>query len=462
LNTAYETKADLFAVNALKFGYSSGTLGSVEVSDELRGAGFSSAMVPEERAAAALLYAATQMTVGLLFSRGAFSSLYSDASHPGFGVRVQQMIHTLETVAPNDEQFQAHLRYFQQLSNRIDEVRGNHYLEIHTDTPIEDVGFDDTGISIVDTAWRVWHIPSNRLNKRDPIESTELLLIGRLPVISTSAFVTSAWSVQKKGLLVAFSDGEVFQVQNAKILARPDLSAALSGRSYPVLFPTTEPADIAIHNVDSKLVVMDLDRAVATIEMNDLLKTLPVNGKRYEDFVLDSVLTGSVLHIPIHEEGGTVVGCLELEVRHPSTHFVKLNLMGDIDVASALIATPYGSESRHFFVGKLSSELAVWEVFQNQPPVLRATHPTFASQLAVSASPTLRESVEPYVSHARLVPPSAILITLLADSTYKYDSRSNQLNVAFHPGTSINVSLGPDGSFALFALNGYKVYIGSR
>jgi hypothetical protein len=39
--------------------------------------------------------------------------------------------------------------------------------------------------------------------------------------------------------------------------------------------------------------------------------------------VIDSVLTGNVLHIPIHEEEGTVVGCLELDIRHPSiAHFV--------------------------------------------------------------------------------------------------------------------------------------------
>jgi hypothetical protein len=462
-STAYETEADLFAVNALKSGYSSGVLGHDEISDELTGAGFSSAMPPDQRGAAALLYAATQMTVGLLFSRGAFSSLYSDATHPGFGERVQQMVRTLGTVAPSDEQFQAHLGYFQQLSVRIEQVRQNHFLEVHTDTPIEDVGFDDTGISIVDTAWNVWHVPSNRLHTPNPIESTELRSNGKLPVISTGAFVTSAWSVDKKGLFVAFSNGEVFQVQNARILARRDLSTPLTGKSYPILFPTPEPADTSIHNVDSKLVIMDLDHVVAMIEMKDLRHALPINGKQYEDFVLDSVLTGGVLHIPIHEKQGPVVGCLELEVRHPSiAHFVELNLKGDIDIASELIAAQYGTESRHFFVGKLSSKLAVWEVFQNQPPALRATHPTFASQLAASASPTLRGSVEPYVAHVRLVPPSAILITLLADSTYKYDARSNQLNVVFHPGTSVHISLGPNGSFALFALNGYKIYIGSQ
>jgi len=230
-----------------------------------------------------------------------------------------------------------------------------------------------------------------------------------------------------------------------------------------VLFPISEPADLSIHIIDSKLVVIDHDRVASVIQMKNLLNILPVNGKHYQDFVIDSVLTGSVLHIPIHEDRGPVVGCLELEVRHPSNaRFVELNLKGDIDIASALTATLDGAESRHFFVGKLSSSLAVWEVFQDRPPVLRATHPTFASQLGASASPTLQGSVEPYIARVRLVPPSAILITLLADSTYKYDARSNQLNVAFHPGTSINVSLGPSGSFALFALNGYKLYIGSQ
>lgn len=462
-STLQESEADMFAVNAMKSGYLSGTLGDTDISDELIEAGFAPDLQPDQRAAAALLYAATQMNVGLLFSRGAFSSLYSDATHPGFGERVQQMVRALEAGGEHDKQFQAHLEYFRQLSIRMEEVRQHHFIEVHTDTPIEDVAFDEDGISIVDTGWNLWHVSATRLQKRLPVEPPELQPLGKLPLVSAGAFVTSMWSAPANGLFVAFSDSEVFQLHGGKIMARSDLAAALHGGSYPVLLPNVEPTEIAVHNVASNLLVTNLDRVVASIPIEDLMSKLPDTGKQYQNFVLDSIVTGNTLHIPIHEEKGPMIGCLELDLQDPSTaRFTEFDLKGDIDAYGGLVAMQDGARWRHFMVGKLSSKVAVWEVFQAESPLLRGTHDTFASQLAKAASPILQRSVEPYLSKVRFIPPATILVTLLADSVYQFDARSNQLSVAFHPGTSMNISLGPKGRFALSALNGYKLYIGSQ
>jgi len=458
-----EIEADSFAANALGVGYVKGFLGQdQETLDELTEIGIDPKLGPLQRSVAALLYSTAQMSVGLLFSRGSFSSLYTDQSHPSFGVRVEHMTQVLATASRDDPGLRPYLDYFLEVSQRIEEVRGHNFVEVHMQSPMEAAEFDEHGLTILDTTWRAWHVDSSELQHQRSNRSVEPKLIGSVPIGDPRTYAASTWSEPGEGVFIRSFDSEVFQINGDKISARPDLSTMASGKPASVVIPAAQPSTTTVETDGSSLIVIRPSRAPYVWQQRAILpevKNAPVPDPR----IRDSTLIDEVVHVPIYGHLGPLAGCVELDLARPNQmRFVPLDLDDAVDGYGRLVAVQDGKAIRHFIVGKRASTVAVWELFERRSPSLRATHATFASELSDDTSPLLRNQIEPYVTKVRLLPPRTIFLALVGDSVYQFDVRSGELRVAFHPATSLNILLGNDGSFGFYTVNGYKAYVGRQ
>src|ERR1700722_16114806 len=456
-----ETEADTFAVDAIKSGYAKGILGKEPgVLDELTEAGIDPNLSAEGKAVAATLFAATQMSVGLLFSKGSFSSLYSDKTHPSFGQRVEGMSEVLSPLARTDQELNSLLEYFQQIASTMQTVRQNHYVEIHLESPMETAEFDEDGLTLIDTSWRAWHVAASDLEGARTGGAGNAQLVGALPIPDSTVYASSTWSVPRLGVFVTSFRGDALQVNGNILVNRPDIAAALGGSSSSVVIPEVQPSAVTVH-FGSALSVLNRDRFVTNLDQGRLHSVVPRGVAQYDEQIFDASIADNMLHIPVYRHLGPVAGCIEIDLRSLSkAKFVRFQLSDDFDGYGKLVAVPAAHVARHFMVGKDSSRLAVSELFEDGPPQPRAIHNTFASQLSSAASPYLHEQTESYVTKVRFLPPSTILIALTGDSVYAFDARANTLSVLFYPGTNVNLLLGSNGYFGLFAVNGYKAYIG--
>src|SRR5262249_40570690 len=108
-----ETEADRFAANALRRAYVARRIATDSgVLAELAEAGVGDRLEPGPQVVSSVLYAAAQMSVGLLFSRGTYSSLYEDPSHPLFGDRVRKISEVFADLAGDDGTIMSYLQYF--------------------------------------------------------------------------------------------------------------------------------------------------------------------------------------------------------------------------------------------------------------------------------------------------------------------------------------------------------------
>jgi hypothetical protein len=457
-----ETEADTFAVGVIRSGYAKGILGKEPgVQEELNEAGIDPNLSAEERAVASTLYAATQMSVGLLFSKGSFSSLYADETHPSFGQRVKGMSEALSPLARNDQELNSLLEYFQQIASTMESVRQNHYVEIHLESPLEIAQFDENGLTLIDTSWRAWHVAASDVEGARTGGAINPQLVGTLPIPDSTVYASSAWSVPRLGVFVTSFRGDALQVNGNVLANRPDIAAALGGSSSSIVIPEVQPSAMTVH-FGPTLSVLNQDRFVMNLDQSHLFSVIPRGVAQHDDQIYDASIADNTLHIPVYQHLGPVAGCVEIELRNPSdAKFVGFQLNDDFDGDGKLLAVPIGGHiTRHYLVGKNASRLTVSELFENAPPQQRAIHDTFASQLSSAASPGLHEQTESYVTKVRLLPPSTILIALTGDSVYAFDTRANTLSLAFHPGTNVNILLGSKGYFGFFAVNGYKAYIG--
>src|SRR5258706_2418499 len=187
-----EIDADAFALNGLQTGYVKGLLGKDETTvEELAEIAITRALDPKQRGIISLLYSTAQMSVGLLFSRGSFSSLYTDSGHPSFGQRVEYMSRTLPPLYKDDHLLHPYINYFLQVSERMEAVRHQDLLELHTSSPVEAVQFDDRGLTILDTSWRVWHVDSADLKVKTSGLSTEPKFVGQIPLHDRDVYAGS-------------------------------------------------------------------------------------------------------------------------------------------------------------------------------------------------------------------------------------------------------------------------------
>lgn len=349
-----EVEADGFAANALGIGYVKGLLGQDEDTlDELTEIGIDPKLGPRQRSIAALLYSTAQMSVGLLFSRGSFSSLYTDQSHPSFGQRVEHMSQVVAAASRDDPRMRPYLDYFQQVSRRIEEVRGHDFVEVHTQTPMEAAEFDERGLTIIDTTWKAWRVNSSELQRLRSISSVEPRLIGLVPISDPRTYVASTWSRPGEGVFIRSFDSEIFQINGDTISARPDLSGPASGKAAAVTIPAVQPSTTTVETDGSGLVVIRPDRVSYVSQQRDILSQIKNTLVPYDVRILDSTLIDEVVHVPIFEHSGPLPGCIEIDLAQSNQmQFVSLLLGSDVDGYGKLVAVQDGKATRHFMLAK--------------------------------------------------------------------------------------------------------------
>lgn len=459
-----EVEADDFAVQVLKRAYAEGEITTdSSVLAEIEETGVGKDLRPEQQLVAALLYASSQMSIALLFSRGSFSSLYEDPAHPRFGERVRRISQSLANLAGEDETLRAYLDYFKTVSERVDELRKRKLLEVHCENPVAGVAFDDDGLVILDRSWNIWRVPSAEMRKsrRDHSAPIRPRRIGQIPSKDTEDNVEGLWSLRDGGVFLA-SRGEVFQVRESNITARPDIATTLkaSASAITVTVPAEEPTEVVVRDVDSSLTFLRGERVTGSIPWADVLATAKASGLVTEPTIKHVMQVGNELQAAILERAGPLVGQIRINASPPfDPRFIPLRVSDDIDSYGELVSVQPGDHPRYFLFGKveLLSKISVWELFEDRPPTLRTSYEPLLYHL--SELPFSGQNVPVVVTRVRIISPNLILITLAADSILLYNVQSNTLEPVFHPGTSVNISIAQNGLVAFSAFNGYKAFL---
>lgn len=457
-----EIEADAFAVNALQSGYSEGVLGSDESTiEELAEIGIPPNLGPQKRAVAALLYSTAEMSMGLLFSRGSFSSLFTDQSHPSFGQRVSHMGEVVSSISTGDSVLQPYFTYFERVAERVEQARQHHFVEVHMELPIEAAKFDEHGLTIIDTSWTMWHVDSAHLHDyRIPVVAQR---VTQIPIADPRTYVASIWSSTNGEIFVKGMDGSLFQWNGKGIVTLTDSSKTQGGQSTFVPIPSVQPSTKTIRTDGSAFLVSGENRTIRSFRFSDILSSAKGSPFPYDVDLFQPTLVDGMLHVPVRKHLGPVAGCVEFEISNPeAARFVPLELDEHIDGFGEVVAVQDEKATRHFLAGKDSSKLSVWELFPSSPPALRASHATFVSELPDTASQLLRNQIEPYVTKAQFLPPGTIIMSLVGDSIYGFDVKSYELRVLFHPATNVNILLGKAGLFGFYSVNGYKAYVATE
>src|SRR5262249_22667925 len=172
------------------------------------------------------LYAASQMRVGLLFSRGSLSSLYEDPSHPSYGVRIRRFSETLKGEAGDDPTLAAYLSYFGAITDRGGGRRAVCLLRVPNHTAVAALALGDGGRGVFDRSWTVYRVPQKTIARSMKDRSIALRpqRIGLIPGRDEREYIERLWSIPGRGVYVT-SRGETFEVRGDAIAARPDLHA---------------------------------------------------------------------------------------------------------------------------------------------------------------------------------------------------------------------------------------------
>src|SRR5262245_13170905 len=164
--------------------------------------------------------------VGLLFSRGTYSSLYEDASHPSFGDRVRRISEIFADLAGADSTLTSYLQYFRAVSGRIDALRKDALLEVHSESPLAAAQFDDDGLVIVSRSWTAYRVPFASLAEVGSQNAVRPVMLGAIGSFGPDVLMDRIWSVAGEGTFVSVRGG-VFQIDKTKVSPRPDIAAQL-------------------------------------------------------------------------------------------------------------------------------------------------------------------------------------------------------------------------------------------
>jgi len=400
------------------------------------------------------------MRVGLLFSRGSLSSLYEDPSHPSYGVRIRRFSETLKGEAGDDPTLAAYLAYFGAITDRVEGLRALGLIELHSDTAIAALAFDDDGLVVFDRSWTVYRVPQKTIARSMKDRSIALRpqRIGLIPGRDEREYIERLWSIPDRGVYVT-SRGETFEVRGDAIAARPDLHAQES-LSLPVLITSAEPSDLLLRGQGRSFTVVRGDAVLGSSAWSDVLEPARLSGRVTEPTTPSVSVEHGTVHVAVHEKQGPLVRALAFRAAPPfKARFVPLNVNGDIDRYGELVTIEHEGSFRHFLFGKTSllSKVFVWELFEDREPALRAAYAPLLYGLA--SKPFTGQNVPVVVTGVRAMPPHSVFVTLAADSILRYDVRAATLQPVFHPGTSVRVTVARQGLVAFSSFNAYKAFL---
>jgi hypothetical protein len=454
-----ELEADRFAANMLRDAYIGGRVTSdSRVLAELAQAGVGTDLDPGQRLVASVLYAASQMSVGLLFSRGSYSSLYSDDSHPTFGERVRRIAGVFANLAGTDAVLTDYLGYFQAITARVEGLRSLPFVEVHSDGPLAAARFDDDGLVTITRSWAVYRVAFQKLDQAGAHGIVQPAQLGVIDSLSAEDLPERIWSVSGQGTFVLVN-GRVFQIGATAISQRADLAESIKTAGTILDLNGPDPRGIVVLESGNDLSILQ-DGRVTTLNWRMLISEAKI-GKRVSEPKRGNVsLVGQVLHIYVHEQDGAIAGELEVDIERPaSPHYMHFYPSDDIDAYGQLVAVVIGASTHHLLIGKtdLNSKVFVWELFGDRRAELRANYTPLLDALA--ERPYSGQNVPVIVNRVRAAGPRAIIVTLPGDSTIQYDPTRRTLEPVFHPGTSINVDASTNGLVAFSAFNSYKAFV---
>jgi hypothetical protein len=455
-----EIEADDFAVQSLERAYAERRLTiDSAVLAEIQEAGIGNTLTLEQQFVAALLYATSQMSVGLLFSRGSFSSFSEDPNHPSYGERVRRIGSSLSNLAEGDPTLVKYLDYFRRVSARIESLRQQRFIEVQSEHPIAAVAFDDKGLLVFDRLWNVAVVSNVDIHSSGRHVAIKPRVIGHVERRQMSDQLLGLWSLKGHGTFGA-SSGEVFQVVDSQILARPDLSKLLQSWTTPLTAAAIEPASFVVHDDGSTLTFFQADQVIGTTSWSVALATTKDSQKAIEPTVKNVYINDNEIIAVVLEKHGPLVGVLRINCTPPfKSHFVPLQVSDDIDLYGQLAAIRTDNSYRYFLFGKLDlfAKVSVWELFEDRSPILRSTYSPLLFDL--TDLPFSGQNVPVVVTKVRVAGDNSILISLAGDSIVRFDEKSNEFTPVFHPATAVNITLAQDGTVAVSVFNGYKAFL---
>ncbi len=454
-----ELEADAFALEALRRGYVDGELGAdPTVAAEVSWAGLGDQLNRKEALTAALLFAAAQMSTGLLFTRGSISSLYEDASHPSYGVRVGRLAETLAAQVSGSTTFERYIGFFRAKVAQVESLRRLGLVELDSEKPIVGLAFDDSGLVVVSRDWTIGRVRMKHMAEAAAAKRKSLApsVIGRAPVQSERSYLAGIWAVRNGGVWLLSSSGELFSVGGQAI--KRELGLNYQPDSLERIVSDPEPAEIVLLDHGSALAILRGRDVVFTWSWETALAAARAAAVK-EPRARGISLTRRAAYIAIHEGGGPLVGVLEMAMAAPfSARFERLNTRGDIDRFGELVVVENDGRLHFVLSGKtdLHAPVSVWELDQTKAPALRATYSPLLD--ALSSLPFSGQNVPVVVRDVRSGAPY-VFISLLADAVLRYDVRSHTVEPVFQGAPRISIAVGRGGAVAFSALNGYKAFI---
>lgn len=459
---AREAEADDFAIRTLEHAYTSGTITpDPDVKAELDEAGLKTGLSPTEQFAISMLYANSQMSIGLLFSKGSFSSLYEDESHPSYGQRVEHIASSVSAIYQSDRSVVPYANYFESISKRIDGLRSEGLIEIDCDAPIAATSFDEDGLILIDRSWHIWRVPVEQFEGGHAGEKSLRLRprsIGAIPTIDSNSRVEQVWRFRGRGTFLRVGD-DVFQIHRDSIIRRQELAQQMVHARSAFVVPGLVPCGKVVFRCDDGIDVLSDDGHPYSIPWSSVRRDCGVPNNSDIGGFDDVQLFGDEVCASVRR-GGDLIGALRLSITAPySRRFIPLRSSPGADPNGKLIMLTVLGSTHYFLCGKsdLWSPVSVWELVEDGPPRLCTSYSPLLT--ALSGEPESGQNVPVIVRDARVVNGARGYITLAADSILAFEGESKTLRPIFYPGTSVHMTFGPKGEVEFSAYNGYKSFV---
>ncbi len=455
-----ERDADRFAVEKFRLAVIRGDgFADDDVISEVREAGIDSSLPIESQLVASLLFATSQMSVGLLFAKGRFSSLSSDERHPSYGTRARGISEALRAGAADDPVLSKYLDYFDASTARVDALRTLPFIEVYGMGPVADATLTDEGVAIVDRDWRLWVavLPESSSTPRAPAR-VAATMVAQLQPPDGSALVNAMWSQPNEGVFV-WTGSTLFQYDHGVVTQRGDISALISSAGVGARISTVEPSPWVVFDIGPRIVVIGERGASRTVDWTNILATARKHQVRNPTVRTVTLSPGGDLRAAIDDAHGPLKGALIYPLASASpARYVPLVVGNGVDAYGELAILDIDGIERFLLVGKtdLDSDVFVWELFEDRPPILRNTYSPLLRRL--SGLPDSGQNVPVVVTGVHPTRDDRLLISLAADSILSYNIRTGAMSPVFHPSTSTSVDV--RGSALMFtAFNGYKLYV---
>ena len=491
-----EAAADLFAVRSLTAAYSADLAqGGVHLS---RGAAASLQLSPAtipvaERVWVDLLGAAASMSVSLMYSAGLFSSFYQDAAHPTFLDRATRLFSLALSSGEVSPTLKAHAVFYLENLARIKDLLARSVTELQLPLSVQNVAFDRGRLLVLTDHGHLYAAPLEGMKPQGfrELPVTARIAVGPYADPDDVSWSSPLWVFRDAGPIVlrekppgATKEMEAVRPDGTgRFTAAATLSAISNTSSFgDAAAIQGQPCERTILGTmtrdrgDYRILQADGVRAEGHWErVRDQIRT--ALGLPKAEIELGTV-TDQAAYLSVLDSSGAadgheqLRGSAVLDLLHNTVSDVRLldfrspgggetpTVEGD-----RLVAVPSADAhgARFFLLTRNLSQFLVFEVFGDRPMQLIGRHPFILDHLNRQSSGSLQSTLvaafDPILANAYWVPSRGLVAVFRNDSVYSVDPGSGQIRLIFNPGSEVRIAVSTDGRVALYARNGYKVYL---